>query len=290
MEKIIRKSLLYKSRVEYGDFCINHVEGCAHGCKFPCYAMLLKRRSGAIDNYREWIKPRLVSNALELLRKELPRLRDRIQYVHLCFSTDPFMFRFPQVEELSLEIIEELNKNKIRTVVLTKGLLPSSLVSTDRFGAENDYGITLVSLNSGFEKAFEPNAAPYSDRIAALHFLHANGLKTWVSIEPYPTPNIVNQNLKNILNRISFVDKIVFGKMNYNPLVRKYKDWEGYYEECTEIVLDFCRTANIEVHIKKGTSIRYRTRNKASKVRTSVQLNGVSQQNEPTLFDRRPIN
>ena len=88
--------------------------------------MLLKRRSGAIDNYREWIKPRLVSNALELLRKELPRLRDRIQYVHLCFSTDPFMFRFPQVEELSLEIIEELNKNKIRTVVLTKGLLPSS--------------------------------------------------------------------------------------------------------------------------------------------------------------------
>ena len=35
MQKIKRKTLLYKSGVEYADYCLNHVEGCSHGCKFP---------------------------------------------------------------------------------------------------------------------------------------------------------------------------------------------------------------------------------------------------------------
>ncbi|GAH64958.1 unnamed protein product [marine sediment metagenome] len=44
MKSVIRKSLLYKSGVEYADFCINHVEGCSHGCRFPCYAMMMKKK------------------------------------------------------------------------------------------------------------------------------------------------------------------------------------------------------------------------------------------------------
>ena len=31
--EIQRKTLLYKSEVEYADFCLNHIEGCSHGCK-----------------------------------------------------------------------------------------------------------------------------------------------------------------------------------------------------------------------------------------------------------------
>ena len=38
MQTIERKTLLYHSGVEYSDFCLNHVEGCSHGCKYPCYA------------------------------------------------------------------------------------------------------------------------------------------------------------------------------------------------------------------------------------------------------------
>src|SRR5208337_1558200 len=97
---VTRKSLLYRSGVEYGDFCVNHVEGCSHGCLYPCYAMMMKRRSGAISSYEEWLKPRLVSNALELLETEIPRYRERIKFVHLCFSTDPFMHSQAEVAEL----------------------------------------------------------------------------------------------------------------------------------------------------------------------------------------------
>ena len=38
--------MLYKTGVEYGDYTINHVQGCAHGCKFPCYAMMMAKRFG----------------------------------------------------------------------------------------------------------------------------------------------------------------------------------------------------------------------------------------------------
>ncbi len=42
MKTITRKTMLYQTGVEYGDYTMNHVQGCAHGCKFPCYAFLMK--------------------------------------------------------------------------------------------------------------------------------------------------------------------------------------------------------------------------------------------------------
>ena len=147
-----RKSLLYKSEVEYADFCINHVEGCAHGCTFPCYAMNLAKRFGRIKTYQDWLKPKLVSNALEILDKEIPKYKDQIKFVHLCFMTDPFMYGFPNVEDLTLKIIERLNKDNIKATVLTKGVYPKALINTKKYGANNEYGITLVSLNEDFKK------------------------------------------------------------------------------------------------------------------------------------------
>lgn len=35
MNSMIRKSLLHKTNVEYGDYTINHAEGCSHGCFIP---------------------------------------------------------------------------------------------------------------------------------------------------------------------------------------------------------------------------------------------------------------
>ena len=45
-ESMERKSLLYKTGVEYGDYTINHVQGCSHGCMYPCYAFMMARRFG----------------------------------------------------------------------------------------------------------------------------------------------------------------------------------------------------------------------------------------------------
>ena len=87
----IRKSLIYKTAVEYGDYTLNHVTGCSHGCKYPCYAYMMAKRFKKVEDYEEWIQPKLVDNIFPLLSKELPRYKDKIKTLHLCFSTDPYM-------------------------------------------------------------------------------------------------------------------------------------------------------------------------------------------------------
>lgn len=257
MRKIQRKSLLYKSSVEYADFCINHVEGCSHGCTFPCYAMMMAKRFGKIKSYSDWIKPKLVENALELLDKEIPKFKEQIRFVHLCFSTDPFMYGHDEVKDMSLKIIERLNKDSIRCTVLTKGVYPKALTDTKKYGLNNEYGITLVSLNPDFKRSFEPFAASYEQRIKSLKRLSDAGLKTWVSMEPYPTPNLVNQNLNKILEKISFVDKIVFGKLNYNVKTSLFKENATFYEGCAQTVISFCEERGIDYHIKFGTQNKF---------------------------------
>lgn len=256
---ITRKTLLYRTKVEYGNFTINHVLGCAHDCNYPCYAKMIAKKYGQISGMEEWLHPRIVANALELLDKEIPKYKDEIDFVHLSFTTDPFMYDalnkriYPQVEGLTLKIIEKLNSNGIRCTILTKGIYPKVLATDEAYSKENEYGITLVSLDKDFKKEFEPYSPEFEDRITALKFLHDKGLKTWVSIEPYPTPNIVNQKIDDLLKRVSFVDKIIFGKMNYNVTSNKFDDNLKFYRECAAKVIKFCKEKNIKYHIKDGT-------------------------------------
>ena len=280
MLKITRKSLLYKSGVEYADYCINHVEGCSHGCRFPCYAMMMKKRCGVIKDYQDWIKPKIVENALELLDKEIPKLKHKIEVVHLCFTTDPFMYQQKEVGDLTLKIIEKLNKNGIRCTVLTKGIYPKELTDTKKYSKENEYAITLVSLDENFKRNFEPYAAPYEQRVKGLKYLHDHGLKTWVSMEPYPTPNLIEQKLNEILEKIKFVDKIIFGKLNYNVKITEFEDNKNFYDDCANLVIDFCDRNNIDYHVKYGTK---KVDNKQTK---KILINPVFQQTR--IFNYQP--
>ena len=129
MQKIRRKSLLYQSKVEFADFCINHVEGCSHGCRYPCYAMMMKKRCGVISSYEDWCRPKIVENAEELLERELRKYKSKIRSVHLCFSTDPFMFGYDEIGQLSLKLINRLNSDNIPCTILTKGVYPKEIAA-----------------------------------------------------------------------------------------------------------------------------------------------------------------
>ena len=247
---IQRKSMLYVTGVEYGDYTMNHVQGCSQGCKYPCYAYLMKKRFGQIKTYEEWLEPYLVSNTLELLDKEIPKLKRKINSVHLCFSTDPFMYGYDEISQMSLAAIKKLNDAGIKCTILTKGILPDELAELSQ---ENEYGITVVSFDKKYTEQYEPGAADVRDRIRALHQLSDRGCKTWVSIEPYPTPNLVEQNLSDILAELSFVDKIIFGQLHYSKAVSSYPDNLDFYNECARTVRSFCEKNNIACHIKKGT-------------------------------------
>lgn len=259
MAEYTKNKLLYKSKVEYVDWTINHLKGCAHACVY-CYAYSQAKRYGQVQNEEEWRDFQIVSNALEILDKEIPKLKTKIgnEPIHMCFTTDPFMYDystgklFPEVKNLSLQIIKKLNLQGLRVETLTKGYYPLELLNGS-YGKNNLYGITLTSLNEKYKEKWERYSAPYDLRIRNLRFLSLKKNYTWVSIEPYPTPNIVRQDLIDILESISFVDKIVFGKMNYVPKVNHYPHVKEFYEQCVQEVIDFCTKKNISYHIKEKT-------------------------------------
>lgn len=247
---IERKTMLYKTGVEYGDYTMNHIQGCAHGCKYPCYAFVMKKRFGQIKSYEEWLEPYLVSNTLELLDEEIPRLKQKIKSVQLCFSTDPFMYQYPEIQQMSLASIKKLNDAGIKCSVLTKGILPIELAELSK---ENEYGITLITSNEEVRECMEPGSASLKERLDSLKALHDAGCITWVSIEPFPTPNIAKQDLLALLETVSFADRIIFGRMNYNAKVTAYTQHKQFFNDRAAEVKAFCTERGISCHIKDGT-------------------------------------
>ncbi|MBE0449054.1 MAG: DUF5131 family protein [Actinobacteria bacterium] len=253
LRSITRKTLLYKSGVEYADYALNHAEGCAHGCTYPCYAMMMKKRCGVVSSYEDWLQPKIVKNALELLDKELPRLKNKIKQVFMCFTTDPFMYEVEEINRLTLQILQRLNRDKVKAILTTKGVYIDQLTDKQLYNEQNEYGVSLVSLSEAFRGKHEPFSAPYKKRIEALKKLHDAGLKTWISIEPYPTPNIIKQDIRELLGSISFVNKVVFGKWNYSRVTTSYIHNKEFYNSMACEVASFCERHAIKAHIKEGT-------------------------------------
>nr|WP_232421989.1 radical SAM protein [Caldicellulosiruptor bescii] len=203
-------------------------------------------------SYDDWIKPKLVDNTIELLEKELPKLRGKAKYINMCFATDPFMYNQPEVIKLSCDVIALINSFGIPVRTLTKGVYTLVVAKVSNH-PENSFGVTLVSLSEEFRRKYEPNAAPVSERIKSLFAMHKCGIRTWVSIEPYPTPDIIAQDIDELLESVSFVDRIVFGRWNYGKL--NYPDPDRFYREMAFKVLEFGKKEGIEVVIKKEVRI-----------------------------------
>ena len=99
----------------------------------------------------------------------------------------------------------------------------------------------------------EPGAVPCAERLAALRALHDAGCKTWVSIEPYPTPNMVEQDLHKLLEAVSFTDRIIFGRTNYSKVANSYEGHKHFYNKCAAEAVSFCQEHGIDYHIKGKT-------------------------------------
>ena len=98
---------------------------------------------------------------------------------------------------------------------------------------------------------------PLDERLAALKALHDVGCKTWVSVEPYPTPDIIIQELVQILDSISFTDRIIFGRINYSKERSAYREHRQFYNDRVAEVIAFCDEHGISYHIKGEEKIAF---------------------------------
>ena len=72
-------------------------------------------------------------------------------------------------------------------------------------------------------------------------------------MEPYPTPNLADQDLTQILDAVEFADRIVFGRTNYNKAVSHYPGYRAFYNLAARQVEEYCAAHGMGCYLKKGT-------------------------------------
>ena len=246
-DTITGKSILNKSKVEYVDVSCNLTLGCKHSCSY-CYARNIALYSGAIKNADEWKEPKIKSNALELIEKAIPNLAPGTIPL-LSLMSDPFQYGRSDICNFSLQAIALINSSGHNVSTLTKGLLPVRELA--QLSHYNIHGISLSGVSERIRETFEPGASPYRERIMALRQLSELNIPTWVSLEPIFPPSVVKQNIYEVLESVSFVKYLVYGKINnFGAIGSEYRD---FYNEEAHKVIEYCQAHGIVCHIKNGT-------------------------------------
>jgi DNA repair photolyase len=222
---------------------VNVAWGCTHCCTYPCYVPRFMHST--VEEAQKIHLPKLSPAKLvaaQLAKKPAPA------GVFASFLTDPLL-EDNLVNTMGLVNELHLTAPATRVAVLSKtddlDLLPS--YSTMR------YGSTIVSLDKKFYKQYEPYAASPERRIMVLKELKKiRDEYVFVSMEPYPTSEIVQQSLDELIYNLSFVDFIVFGKWNYNTQTSTAAA-KAEYTELVDRFRDLCNVYGIRYHIKSET-------------------------------------
>ena len=216
-------------------YAVNVAWGCSNDCGY-CYGPGVGRQSR--EEWRIVRHPK--EDPVELVRKQLAK-GVAPHGVFISFMTDPFLEENRQATE---PLIGLLLEHGIR--VATSSKVGVSMYCGIR------HGMTVISLDEDFYKKWEPNALPPKQRIKKLKACHDRGTFTWISMEPCPPPQIWEQDVGELLEAIRFVNLIIKGRWQYNPIARS-EDARKAYARIMAEVDDFCKNNGIRCHIKSET-------------------------------------
>lgn len=227
------------------------IEGCAFGCYY-CNAFA---SSNDINNWDEWISPRIVQvrtkdtiKEFDSLDKNLPMLLD---FVFVCSTSDPFQSK--ESEEVVYKSLDILNNILgLNTRLLTKGIIPNWIKEFPN----NAIGITVDTIE-------RLDRARSNGNIKSLEEATASGVYTAVSLQPFDL-SITEEQLRKILEELKFIRQINFGILDNAPA----RDFRIGFP-LSDIIADFC--INNKINFFNG-SPRF---SKASKKRL-VKLFGVT--------------
>ena len=213
---------------EYSPLAANLYRGCSHGCIY-CYAPAVTRRTK--EEFHN--EPSIRNNVMKQFEKDCIELAGDERPVLLSFTTDCYQ-QLDETERLTRRAIQLLHANDLKVTILTKGGERSER-DFDLLAAKpevSSYGATLTFGMDAGSLQYEPNAAPTSERIAALKKARDMGIHTWVSLEPVWTP----ANTRVLIQRThEFVDLFKVGKINYHPQ-QKEVDWKKFTVEIVELL------------------------------------------------------
>jgi len=245
---MVSTSILKQSGTGFG-WCINQYVGCAHGCKY-CYGMHMLHK-----DYDEWLKARAKNNVILNLEKDIRRLQKKDTYIGdimLSSVTDSYQ---PIERELKLtrQIVQTLEKWKLPFTILTKNELVLRDIDLFKSYQWCRVGVTVISLDDNIRRDLEPFSSSVASRISVLKELNANGISTYVSIEPMlPIAESIPVNIvKALRNHTNLFEFGMWTRYDTDVCDSKYAEsFRDYvYRMRFEQVIAYCDKEHIDYGI-----------------------------------------
>lgn len=210
---------------------VNIAYGCTNTCEY-CYIPYIEKGSIRF--------PKQPAN--KLVEKQLNNGL-KPEGVFLCFATDPFL-SVNNLSGVSLKILQLLKQRKIKSATLSKnfGSVFSDIV-----------GFTIVSFEEKYYKRYEPRAYEPQFRLELAQDLKNIGTEVFISVEPYPIPSVVEQELPVFLYHfVDVADFLIFGKRNYDAN-SSTPEARIFYAKCVDEFQEFCKNYGIRHWVKSET-------------------------------------
>jgi DNA repair photolyase len=182
INKVQAKSILNKTGIPGFDYAINPYTGCTHGCVY-CYARFMKRLTGHTEQWGTFLDAKV--NAREVLERQLKRKQGLLKGgVFLASVTDPYQPAESSFQ-LTREILEVLLEYQVPVSILTKSDLVLRDIDLLRQFEECSVGLSLMTVDEGVARRFEPRAPAPMRRIEALRELKEHDISTYAFVSPY---------------------------------------------------------------------------------------------------------
>ncbi len=210
-------------------------------------------------DFQQWIKPKLVENALEIFEKNLSWARTKGEVFTQSLSDSYMDQADPEVTRTMLELMK---KYEFPILLLTKN--ESVIRDLDFFReyrAKMRVGFTIVLPKT--DRTIEPHSSPVEKRMQVLEELYKEGIHTTVSLEPL-IPNIDIERLLDMVEAINpYVHDYVFvGKLTRRSIPNEYKNhpqWkttekgfhDAYYKELFSVLLPKLEKYTIASHSRR---------------------------------------
>lgn len=235
---------------EYAPLACNLYQGCSHGCAY-CFAPGCLRRTPEQFHGTTALRPGI----LEALEHDLKLQPDRTVPVQFCFTSDPYS---PDEHEhqSTRKALKLCVKYGQAFQVLTKGGIRANR-DADLLKHSGTFGTTLLFTDDADMLKWEPNAPGVDSRVNAIRYMHAQGIRTWVSIEPVVIPEQAVELIRTISD---VVDEWRVGKLNHHAHAATV-DWTRFAREVNPALVasgrDYMVKDALQPYMPAGAAFRH---------------------------------
>jgi len=222
--------------LEYSFLALNLYDGCSHGCGY-CYVPKILRRDAAAFATDPKVRPGVIS----ALSRAVVKFANTKKRVLLSFTSDPYQ-PLEERTETTRQAITILKCHSIPFQILTKGgWLPTR--DFELYCPGDTFAVTMTTLNIKQAERWEPDAAPPSERIAALVAAHERGIPTWISLEPLLD---IPEAVRIMKETKDFVDHYKLGTLNHASIPLAAAALRDYVEGAIEYLTENKKTYYIK--------------------------------------------